>query len=377
MSSKLLKELANPNFWQSLRRDEKLRETFSREITQTVKDAGYALPTARETEALPFLELLGDKLIDLLDHTNYLDFYEAIHEDEELMEMFFYDLFMGATDAVFKGKLYHEKKIVQTADIIFSKLVEMTTNLLKNHPKGENFFVLRLLGNLLDRRMEYYRNTGRENLSSFPFGEMIRANNPKKVWVEESLYPGIRIDCIRGSNGKKIWTRGIYLGGSSSSFTRVRYESDGNENYLSNRYNDLAPFGSRSTDHEWRSSIKEGDYVDVLTMSKMWMLARVKQVKRKKIFIYYKQDQSKTTGLFGAGAKHNSVESEEIAIEDKSSQDEEEQIYVDNEDGFWSKAIASRVSGRPGRRRVNGQTRTSCWWLCAKTRSSRTPLKWR
>lgn len=340
MSSRLLKELANPNFWQSLRTDEKLRESFSREITQTVKDASYALPTARETEALPFLELLGDQLIDLLDKTNYLNFFEVVHDDEELMEMFFYDLFMGATDAVFKGKLYHEKKIVQTADIIFSKLVELTTNLLRNHAKGENFFVLRLLGNLLDRRMEYYRNTGRENLSSYPFGEMIRANSSKKVWVEESLYPGIRIDCIRGSNGKKIWTRGIYLGGSSSSFTRVRYESDGNENYLSNRYNDLAPFGSRSTDFEWRNSIKEGDYVDVVTMSKVWVLARVKEVRRKKIFIYYKQDQNKTSGLFGAGNKQSSIDNEEIAIEDKSSQDEEEQKYEDNEEGFWSKILA-------------------------------------
>lgn len=356
MSSRLLKEIANPNFWQSLRTDQKLRDSFSREVTQTVKDASYALPTARETEALPFLELLGDQLIDLLDKTNYLDFFEAIYDDEDLLEIFFYDLFMGATDAVFKGKLYHEKKIVQSADIIFSKLVELGTNLLRDHPHGENFFVLRLLGNLLDKRMEYYRNTGRENLASFPFGELVRANSKKKVWVEESLTQGIHVDCVRGSNGKKIWTRGIYLGGSSGSFTRVRYVSDGNENYLSNRYNDLAPFGTRSTDFDWRNSIQEGDYVDVLTMSKVWVLARVKKVKRKKIFIHYSTDQSKTTGLFGAGSKPG-LNEETSAADEKASQTTAEQIFTDTEEGFWSRQKGD----------FNRQTRASCWWWCAKT----------
>jgi hypothetical protein len=279
-----------------------------------------------------------------MDGTNYLDFFETIYEDEDLMEIFFYDLFIGCTDAVFKGKLYHEKKIVQTADIIFAKLVELTTNLLKNHPKGESFYVLRLLGNLLDRRMEYYRNTGRESLSTFPFGEMLRTENSKKVWVEESLCEGIRIDCIRATNGKKIWTRGIYLGGSSSSFTRVRYESDGTENYLSNRYNDLAPFGEKTKDFEWRNSIQKGDYIDVLTMSKSWVLARVKEVKKKKIFVPYRQDHNKGGGLFGAGNKQNSQEENvEPGVGDTQSGDNQ---YEDNEDGFWSKKYLKNLINR-------------------------------
>ena len=336
MSSRLLKEIANPEFWKTLKQDQKLKDSFSREVNHKVKDASYALPTARETEALPFLELLGDQLIDLLDGNNYLEFYDAIRSDEDLMEIFFYDLFIGTTDAVFKGKLYHEKKIVQTADIIFSKLVELGTNLLKFHKEGENFFVLRLLGNILDRRMEYYRNTGRETISNFPFGEMLRTENSKKVWVEESLVPGMRIDCIRGTTGKKLWTRGVYLGGSSTSFTRVRYESDKTENYLSNRMNDLAPFGSRSTDYEWRNSIKEGDYVDVLTLSKVWVLGRVKKVQRKKIFIQYQQDHNTAGGLFGA---NNQVAGDDDSSDRENEEEEQEIEYKDNENGFWSKAI--------------------------------------
>lgn len=337
MTFRLLKEIANPDFWQSLLQDQKLRENFSREITQTVKDAGYALPTARETEALPFLELLGDQLIDLLDQSNYLEFFNVIHRDEELMELFFYELFKGTIDAVFKGKLYHEKKIVQTADIIFAKLVELCTNLLKQHEKGENFFVLRLLGNLLDRRMEYYRNTGRESLSSYPFGEKIRTSEAKKVWVEESLKGGMRIDCIRGTNGKKIWTRGVFLGGSSTSFTRVRYESDGEENYLSDKYNDLAPLGTKTKDFEWRNSHKKGDYVDVLSMTKNWALGRIKEIKKKKVFIHYKQDHSRSNGLFGAGNMKEDNDLENGIKDDTSDDDNDEIKYQDTEDGFWSR----------------------------------------
>ena len=337
MSFRLLKEIVNPEFWHTLLQDEKLRENFSREINQTVKDASYALPTARETEALPFLELLGDRLIDLLDQDNYLNFFEVLHRQEELLELFFYDLFSGTVDAVFKGKLYHEKKIVQSADIIFSKLVELCTNLLKNHEKGQNVFVLRLLGNLLDKRMEYYRNTGRESLSSYPFGEKIRTLNDKKVWVEEFLKPGMRIDCVRGANGKKLWTRGVLLGGSTS-FTRVRYESDGEENFLNDKYNELAPLGSRSEDFVWRNSRQVGDYVDVYNMTKSWVLGRVKEVRKKKIFIYYTKEQNKTSRLFGAGLNKEDQIDEESGIT-QDSLEEKEQKYKDSEDGFWSKYL--------------------------------------
>jgi hypothetical protein len=339
MSSRLLKEIANPNFWESLKQDPKLKESFSREVNMTVKEAAYALPTARETEALPFMGLLGDQLIDLLDGNNFLNFYEAIYRDEDLMMIFFYDLFIGTTDAVFKGKLYHDKKIVQSADIIFSKLVELSTNLLKFHKEGENFYVLRLLGNLMDRRMEYYRNTGRETVSTFPFGEMLRTENSKKVWVEESLLPGMRIDCIRSTSGKKIWTRGVFLGGSSTSFTRVRYESDASENYLSNKYNELAPRGTKTQDFQWRESLVKGDYVDVLTVSKVWVLGRITKVQKKKIFIKYAQDHSKSSGLFGGtGANDNKMGKDEETM-DEEGQDPLEPKYVDDETGFWGRSL--------------------------------------
>lgn len=343
MSNRLLREIVNPKFWHSLKMDSKLKDSFSREVNQTVKDAGYALPTARETEALPFLGLLGDQLSDLMERNNYLDFYDAVHQDEDLMEIFFYDLFIGTSDAVFKGKLYHDKKIVQSADIIFSKLVELGTNLLKFHPNGESHYVLRMLGNLLDRRMEYYRNTGRETLSSFPFGELLRTENAKKVWVEESLHEGMRIDCIRSTSGKKIWTRGIYLGGSSTSFTRVRYESDGSENYLSNRYNELAPLETKSADFAWRNSIKKGDYIDVLPMTKNWVLARVTNVVKKKIFVKYRQESSKSSGLFGNENDQPAGKEETLGM-DSDENTETEHKYIDNEDGFWSRHSCTGVT---------------------------------
>ena len=63
-------------------------------------------------------------------------------------------------------------------------------------------------------------------------------------------------------------------------------------------------------------------------MNKSWVLARVKEVKVKKIFVPYRQDHNKSGGLFGAGNKKNEDSDNETAVEEK---------YEDNEDGFWSK----------------------------------------
>ena len=345
MKSRLMNQIANPEFWKSLNTEKKLQESFSNEVSITVKEISYCLPTARETEALPFLELLGDQLIDLLDQERYLAFFDEICKNENLIEIFFEDLFQGTVDAVYKGKLYHEKKIVQTADIIFLKLVELSTNLLKLHPKGENFYVLNLVGRILDRRMEYYRNTGREAIQSYPFGELLRPDKNKKVWVEESIQEGMPIDCVRVTNGKKMWGRGIYLGGANSSFCRVRYQPDGSDGYLTNKHQELAPYKSRSIDWNWRTQIKVGDYLDVFTLTKKWMLARVLKVKKKKEFIYYAREKGKTSALFGKNNYHSNLDKNDSSDEDKydyfnNEEDSEvpnkkEQKYEDSEEGFW------------------------------------------
>jgi hypothetical protein len=106
----------------------------------------------------------------------------------------------------------------------------------------------------------------------------------------------------------------------------------------------LAPFGEKTKDFEWRNSIQKGDYIDVLTMSKSWVLARVKEVKKKKIFVPYRQDHNKGGGLFGAGNKQNSQEENvEPGVGDTQSGDNQ---YEDNEDGFWSKKYLKNLINR-------------------------------
>ena len=328
MTSKVLKRISDPAFWRELIEIPEAQEVFSKEISMMVRSMIFSLPTSRETDALPDLRMMAGQIIAILENSSHVEFYNTILANDNLMRLFFEELFGGVVGAVYRGKLYHEKKIVHVANVIFCKLVELCTRLLQDHPKGENPCVLALLAKIIDRRVDYYKNTGRETLSTHPFGEQLKATPQHRVWVQETLQPGDIVDALRSTQGHKIWTRAIYTSSNiNSTFCRVRYLPDGQDGYLHNKFLDIAPKDTHSGDFEWRAEIKEGDFVDVFTISKKWVLARVREVKREVVYIdaadsggklFSKKQREK---IFGAGQKEEEVgksgnEEEEISSDE-------------------------------------------------------------
>jgi hypothetical protein len=285
MNINQFEQLSNLQFWKTLIDQEPFFDQFSKLVLHTVKETAFVLPTSKETAALPFLEILGDSLIDLLEQSKYLEIYQLIHPHRKIMVLVFIELFQGTVEAVFRGKLYNEKKIVQSADIIFIKLVELCSRLISSLPEAENEFVLSVLSTILDKQKDFYKNVGKESISTHPFGEPLFPSGDKKVWVEETLNEGMKVDCVRVKNGQKLWVRGLYLKGSSPAFCKVRYEADGTEGFLNNKYMEVAPLGTFTEDESWRDQLKEGDYIDLYSLNNKWGLAQIEKVERVKLFI--------------------------------------------------------------------------------------------
>ena len=282
MTEFLIKEISNPHFWTVLIREKQYKQRLSIEINNTVREMAFALPTARESEVLPYLKIIGEQLAVFFKEQTFMEFFTEIVKEEEVTQMIFEDLFLGTVQALYKGKLYHNLKIVDAADVIFSRLVEGCTQLVICHAQGHDPYVLQLLSTLLDKNADYYKNTGRESMQAYPFGELLLADQQTKTWVDEELREHDLVDVAKSYSNLNIWSRGKRMH-CEGMLDKVRYSNDGSLGYLNRKYTELAPYKTRSLDFDWRQQLKEGEWVDLYTNDKEWTLGVILKVELEEI----------------------------------------------------------------------------------------------
>lgn len=114
------------------------------------------LPTLKEAEALPDLIFVLDLTKTLKEEKNYFD---SNFENDKASRNFIIDqLFTYVSYSVIKTKIYNEKKIIRTADLIFENLVEWATKNIEE----ENIFLVKMLNVIINSHAEYYKTNGRD-----------------------------------------------------------------------------------------------------------------------------------------------------------------------------------------------------------------------
>ena len=222
-----------------------------------------ALPTARESEALPDLMSLLRMTTPLTEEENP-PLNALLEKDNALRKYIVTDLFEYVAYSVIKARIYNNKEIVRVADRLFCNLVVWSTRQLRTNQKE----YLSLLNIIINKGADYYKSNGKENPSVYPFGEQLDIPDQQKEWVD-NLEPGDEIDCLKSYGGKKIWSRGEVLS-NDYNLIKVRYINDNFDTYIQNKYFELAKRGTREVDFDWREELKEGDEVDYYNIRKDW-----------------------------------------------------------------------------------------------------------
>ena len=222
-----------------------------------------ALPTARESEALPDLLSLLRMTTPLVEEEEPA-LNELLAKDDTLREYIVKNLFEYVAYSVIKARIYNNKEIVRVADKLFCNLVVWATRQLKTNKKE----YLSLLNVIINKGADYYKSNGKESATVYPFGEQLSIPEKHKEWVD-NLEPGATVDCLKNYGGKKIWSKAEILS-NDYNLIKVRYLKDNYDTYIQNKYFELAKLGSRESDFEWRESLKVGDEVDYYNIRKDW-----------------------------------------------------------------------------------------------------------
>jgi len=239
---------------------------------RVIRNKMVVLPTARESEALPELVLLrefsrfvlSEKAVTVRAH------WQA---NEKLEKLFFEDLFEPIAIDVIKARIYTNKEIIRTVDVLFSNLVAFATTQL---PRQKPYFNS-LINTIVDKSMEYYKTNGKEAvIHSCPFGEPLEPDSEIKKWVDD-LRPGTLVDCLKTYAGKKHWSR-AFIDNRDNMYLKVRFVGDIQEQYIHHRYYEISPLGSRETDFAWREELKAGDLIDYYSFKYDWALYRITKV---------------------------------------------------------------------------------------------------
>lgn len=139
--------------------DEEQNSILKRQIgneIQIIQKSMNFLPTLKEAEALPDLIFVLDLTKTLKEEKNYFD---SNFENDKASRNFIIDqLFTYVSYSVIKTKIYNEKKIIRTADLIFENLVEWATKNIEE----ENIFLVKMLNVIINSHAEYYKTNGRD-----------------------------------------------------------------------------------------------------------------------------------------------------------------------------------------------------------------------
>ena len=230
-----------------------------------------ALPTARESEALPDLQVLlkhSHNLVNKPDHP----LNSLLHKDDTLRRVIVFQLFEYVAYSVIKARIYNNKEIVRVADRLFCNLVVWSTRQLGRYQKE----YLSLLNTIINKGADYYKSNGKESINVFPFGEQLDVSDELKEWVD-GLQEGDEVDCLKNYGGRKIWSRGKILS-NEYNLVKVRFSNDNYDSYIQNKYFELAQLGTREQDFDWRENISEGDEVDYYNIRKDWKRYKVLEI---------------------------------------------------------------------------------------------------
>lgn len=239
---------------------------------RNIRKKMVVLPTARESEALPELVLMRE-FSRILFTDKAVSLRAQWQANENLEKLFFEDLFEPVAIDVIKARIYTNKEIIRTVDVLFSNLVAFATTQLSRQKPYFNS----LINTIIDKSMEYYKTNGKEAvIHSYPFGEPLEPDPEIKKWVD-SLQTGTLVDCLKTYAGKKNWSR-AYIENRDNMYLKVRFVGDVQEQYIHHRYYEIAPLGTRETDFIWREEVKVGDLVDYYNFKYDWALYRVTKV---------------------------------------------------------------------------------------------------
>lgn len=227
------------------------------------------LPTAREMEALSELTFLKD-MSAIMKSKNFQEVDEKISKNEKIEKLIFEDLFAGVCNDFLKTRIYTNKILVQTGDQMFTNLITFCTERI--HQGRQSLFLI--INTILDKNLDFYKNNGREaNIVNCPFGTIIEPDPEMIHWIDK-LQVGTQIDAMRCYSSKQIWSRAIFES-QDYNYVRVRFYGETTSSYISNRYFDIRPFGSKSVDFDWRENLKKDDLIDYFNLKTGWILCRV------------------------------------------------------------------------------------------------------
>lgn len=193
--------------------------------------------------------------------------------------------------SIIKAKIYNDKEIVRVADALFGHAVAWAAAFVHS----QRLHLLTLLNTIIDKNADYYKNNGRDGMSNNLFGEP-KVPDDEIVKFVDGLKENDMVDAFRTTNSRKIWTRATFLGREQQCY-KIRYYGESLESFVSNKYYELAPLGSRSTDFGWREGLKVGDRVDYDSYSiykTNWKLCVITEVKTELI---HGQEVSKSVFL--------------------------------------------------------------------------------
>jgi ubiquitin C-terminal hydrolase len=266
----LLESLADTGVIPDLESESAFLALYS-EVKATRKKMAI-LPTVRESEALPELQLLA-RVAQVLARQALPAFHAALDTNPKLARLFYEDYLEGVAGDVIRARVYCNKEIVRVADEAFIALVAYCAQRLPHETPA----LFALLNTIIDKNADYYKSNGKEgNYLEWPFGEQLRPSESSVAWVA-GLKRGDAIDCMKSYGNRKCWSRAVY-DGPDGTLTRVRFLNESNFSYISNPEYEIAPVGSKSVDYEWREGLREGDQVDYFHYKSEWLLARVDSV---------------------------------------------------------------------------------------------------
>merc|ERR1711976_745171 len=215
-----------------------------------------ALPTSREKEALPHLKVLNTLIESMTDNLNY-ELNKLIFKDDKLKELLVKNLFIYVSKEIIKTRVYNDKEIIRVADMIFMKLVKWSTKLIEK----EDIMIIELLNSIININAEYYQKNGLESCHLFPVGIKLEPSNNHKNWID-NLNINTKVDFLYSCSNKKSWTPGFIVDKDWNSF-KIRCAFDeNNNNYITNKYFEILPSGTKKDEYNWRFNLKVGDYVD-------------------------------------------------------------------------------------------------------------------
>lgn len=241
------------------------------EIKSTRKKTAL-LPTIRESEALPELQLLH-RVAQTLATKKTLQLTKILADSSRLSRLFYEDYLEGVCGDIIRARAYCNKEIVKVADQIFSSLVIYAAG----RAADEIPALYALLNTIIDKNADYYKTNGKEsNFMEWPFGEQLQASGNMVQWLTD-LKKGDVVDCVKSFSSRKSWSRAVY-DGMDGTMARVRFVNESNYSFIANPEFEMAPAGTKSTDYDWREGLKVGDLVDYFHYKSEWILARVEKM---------------------------------------------------------------------------------------------------